>query len=351
MADTLRVGISIGDINGIGMEVIIKTFLDNRMMEICTPIVYGSSKVTSFHLKALDIQDFSFNVIKKAQDFNSKRANLINLWDEDIDMKLGESTAMGGEYAFKSLKTAVEDLASGKTDVLITAPINKKNIQSDDFKFPGHTEFLADYANEENPLMILCDGGLRVGLVTGHLPLKDVSAALSKDGIIAKLEVFDKTLRQDFGIEKPKIAVLGLNPHSGDNGLLGTEEQEIISPAIKLAFNKGILALGPYPADGLFGSSTYQKFDGILAMYHDQGLAPFKAMAFHNGVNYTAGLPIVRTSPDHGVGYDIAGQNKASERSFRHAVYLACDIYKTRRMNKRLLANSLDNPKAAPEEV
>ncbi len=351
MVDKLRVGISIGDINGIGLEVIIKTFLDNRMMEICTPIVYGSSKVTSFHLKALDIQDFSFNVIKKAQDLNPKRANLINLWDEDIDLKLGKSTVTGGEYAFKSLKVAAEDLASGKTDVLITAPINKKNIQSDDFKFAGHTEFLADYANEENPLMILCDGGLRVGLVTGHLPLKDVSEAISKEGIIAKLEVFDKTLRQDFGIEKPKIAVLGLNPHSGDNGLLGTEEQEIISPAIKHAFNMGILAMGPYPADGLFGSSAYQKFDGILAMYHDQGLAPFKAMAFHNGVNYTAGLPIVRTSPDHGVGYDIAGQNKASEQSFRQAVYLACDIYKTRRMNKQLLANSLDNPKAAPEEV
>ena len=351
MAEKLRVGISIGDINGIGMEVIIKTFIDNRMMDICTPLVYGSSKVASLHLKTLDIQDFSFNVIKKAEDFSPERANLINLWDEDIDMELGESTAKGGEYAFKSLKTAVEDLASGKTDVLITAPINKKNIQSDDFKFAGHTEFLADYANEENPLMILCDGGLRVGLVTGHLPLKDVSGALTKKGIIAKLEVFDKTLRQDFGIEKPKIAVLGLNPHSGDNGLLGSEEQEIISPAIKSAFDKGILAMGPYPADGLFGSSIYQKFDGILAMYHDQGLAPFKAMAFHNGVNYTAGLPIVRTSPDHGVGYDIAGQNKASEQSFRQAVYLACDIYKTRRMNKQLLANSLDTLKLSQEEV
>ena len=351
MAEKLRVGISIGDINGIGMEVIIKTFLDNRMMEICTPIVYGSSKIASFHRKALDIQDFSFNIINKAEDFNPKRANLINLWDEEIKIELGESTSTGGEYAFKSLKTAVEDLAGGKTDVLITAPINKKNIQSADFNFAGHTEFLADYANEENPLMILCDEGLRVGLVTGHLPLKDVSGALSKELILAKLEVFNKTLKQDFGIEKPKIAVLGLNPHSGDGGLLGTEEQEIISPAIRQAFDAGILAMGPYPADGLFGSSTYQKFDGILAMYHDQGLAPFKAMAFHNGVNFTAGLPIVRTSPDHGVGYDIAGKNLASEQSFRQAVYLACDIYKTRRRNKQLTANSLDAKKEALKEV
>ena len=235
--------------------------------------------------------------------------------------------------------------------MLVTAPINKKNIQSSEFNFAGHTEFLADYANEDNPLMILCDEGLRVGLVTGHLPLKEVPSALNKELILSKLEVFNKTLKQDFGIEKPKIAVLGLNPHSGDEGLLGTEEQEVISPAIKEAFGKAIIALGPYPADGLFGSSSYQKFDGILAMYHDQGLAPFKAMAFHNGVNYTAGLPIVRTSPDHGVGYDIAGKNVASEQSFRQAVYLACDIYKTRRMNKQLAANSLDAPKEVLEEV
>ncbi|MBL4624727.1 MAG: 4-hydroxythreonine-4-phosphate dehydrogenase PdxA [Flavobacteriales bacterium] len=351
MAEKLRVGISIGDINGIGMEVIIKTFLDNRMLEICTPIVYGSSKIASFYRRVLDIPDFSFNIIKKAEEFNPKRANLVNLWDEEIDIQPGESTSIGGEYAFKSLKTAVEDLASGKTDVLITAPINKQNIQSDEFNFTGHTEFLADYANVDNPLMVLCDEGLRVGLVTGHLPLKEVPSSLNKELILSKLAVFNKTLKQDFGIEKPKIAVLGLNPHSGDGGLLGTEEQEIISPAIKQAFDGGVLAMGPYPADGLFGSSTYQKFDGILAMYHDQGLAPFKAMAFHKGVNYTAGLPIVRTSPDHGVGYDIAGQNKASEQSFRQAVYLACDIYKTRRMNKQLFANSLDAPKEVLEEV
>lgn len=341
MAETIKVGISIGDINGIGMEVIMKTFLDNRMMEICTPIVYGSSKIASVHRKALDIADFSFNVIKKAEDANPKRANLLNSWQEETEVNLGESTANGGKYAFQSLKAAVEDLASGKVDVLVTAPINKKNIQSEDFNFAGHTEFLADYSNEDNPLMILCDQGLRVGLVTGHLPIKDVAEALNKDLIASKIELFNKTLKQDFGIDKPKIAVLGLNPHSGDGGLLGTEEQEIISPAIKESFDRGIIALGPYPADGLFGSSTFSKFDGILAMYHDQGLAPFKAMAFHNGVNYTAGLPIVRTSPDHGVGYDIAGKNQASENSFRQAIYLACDIFRTRKANKQLAANSL----------
>ena len=263
MKDKIKVGISIGDINGIGMEVIIKSFLDNRMMEICTPVVYGSSKIASIHRKALDITDFSFNVIKKAEEANPKRANLLNLWQEEVEINLGKSTSNGGKYAFRSLKAAVEDLASGKIDVLVTAPINKKNIQSDDFNFAGHTEFLADYSNEDNPLMILCDQGLRVGLVTGHLPIKEVAEALNKDLIKSKIELFNKTLKQDFGIEKPKIAVLGLNPHSGDGGLLGAEEQEIISPAIKESFDDGIIALGPYPADGLFGSSTFSKFDGI----------------------------------------------------------------------------------------
>jgi len=342
----IRVGISAGDMNGVGMEVIIKTFLDNRMLDSCTPIIYGSSKVASFHRKQLGIVDFSFHIINDADDANPKRANLINCIDDDLTVELGKSTKDAGKFAFKALEAATKDIASNKIDVLVTAPINKHNVQSDDFKFPGHTEYLADYANEENPLMLMVDQELRVGLVTGHIPVKEVSEQLTIENILAKIRVMNKSLIQDFGIRKPKITVLGLNPHAGDKGLLGSEEETAIIPAIRKANEEGILTFGPYGADGFFGSSSYSSADGILAMYHDQGLTPFKALSFDTGVNYTAGLPIVRTSPDHGTGYEIAGQNKASESSFRNAVYLACDIFRNRREYKQLNANAL-KPKNA----
>lgn len=336
----LRVGISCGDINGIGLEVIIKTFQDNRMFEICTPIVYGSHELCTAYRKELGISDFSFNKIASAEKANSKRVNLIDV-ESDISLQLGHSDSGAGTLAFRSLEKATFDLASNYTDVLITAPINKDNIQSEDFKFPGHTEYLANYANEDNPLMILLSGDLRVGVATGHIPIKDVASTLSKDLIEQKIEAMHKSLVQDFNIPMPKIAVLGLNPHAGDNGVIGDEEKNIILPAIKNQNGKDKVVMGPYPADGFFGSSTYKQFDGILAMYHDQGLIPFKTLAFNSGVNYTAGLPIVRTSPDHGVAYDIAGKNLAAEDSFRQAVYWAVDIYNNRRDWKELTSNPL----------
>ncbi|MBK9673601.1 MAG: 4-hydroxythreonine-4-phosphate dehydrogenase PdxA [Bacteroidetes bacterium] len=337
----VKVGISMGDFNGIGMEVIIKTFMDNRMMQLCTPIVYGASRIASFHRKALGIADFSFNIIREADAANPKMANLINCWDEEIKMELGTSTNLAGEKAIASLELAIADLKSGKIDVLVTAPINKNNVQSANFKFPGHTEYLAEKFDVKDYLMLLVSDDLRIGTVTGHIPLNQVASALSTEKIYAKIKLLNNSLIQDFGIRKPKIAVLGLNPHAGDNGLLGEEETKLIIPAIEKLKSEGIMAIGPYAADGFFGSQVYHQFDGVMAMYHDQGLIPFKAMAFESGVNFTAGLPIIRTSPDHGTGYDIAGKNKASESSFRQAVYLACDLFHQRKQQAGLVANPL----------
>lgn len=339
--DKIKLGISIGDINGIGMEVIIKALQDPAIFHFFTPIIYGSPQAGNFYRKLLNIEDFSFQNIGKTEEANPKRANMLSIWNEDIEIIPGKSTDTGGKYAFISLKAAVEDLASNKIDVLVTAPINKKNIQSSEFDFPGHTEYLAKYANVKQALMLLISDEFRVGTVTSHIPLKDVSAALNQDLILDKIADMERTLKQDFSISRPKIAVLGLNPHAGDDGLLGTEENEIIIPAIQKARERGALAFGPFPADGFFGSSAYQHYDGILAMYHDQGLAPFKALTFDQGVNFTAGLPIVRTSPDHGTAYSIAGLNQASENSIRNAMYLACEIYKNRKDNKSLVANAL----------
>lgn len=337
----IRVGISIGDFNGVGLEVVIKTFLDPRMLELCTPIVYGSSALAKNYRKALNIQDFSFYSVPSADKCNPKKVNLIEVWKNPVELKLGESTEEAGKHAFMSLEAATKDLASNKIDVLVTAPINKNNIQSEEFEFPGHTEYLADYANVENPLMILAHEGLRVGTLTGHIPLKDVAENLYHDELVNKLEVFSKSLQQDFKITRPKIAVLGLNPHNGDNGTIGSEEKEVIIPAIEEAVSKGISAFGPFAADGFFGSPGYKNFDGILSMYHDQGLTPFKTISFDQGINFTAGLPIVRTSPDHGTAYDIAGKGIASETSFRNAVFKAIDIYKNRLDYKALSANPL----------
>lgn len=335
------VGISQGDINGIGLEVIIKTFLDPQMLEICTPVVFSSAKTASFHRKALNIEDFSFNQIKDISEINHKRANLINIYEEEMNIELGKQTEIGGKYALKSLEAAVYALAQGKVHVLVTAPINKENIQSPDFNFPGHTEYLDEKFGNGNSLMFLVNDTLRVAVVTGHIPVTQVAHALTMEKILKKIQVLNKSLIEDFEVRKPKIALLGLNPHAGDNGVIGHEEQNIIIPAINKAKEEGMLVYGPYPADGFFGNSTYKNFDAVLAMYHDQGLIPFKTIAFNSGVNFTAGLPIVRTSPDHGTAYDIAGKNIASEESFRRAIYTAIDIYKVRQQYRRLSANPL----------
>lgn len=339
--EKIIVGISQGDINGIGLEVIIKTFLESQMLELCTPVVFGSNKTAAVYRKALNIEDFSFNQINNIADINHKRANVLNVYDDEITLELGKQTAAGGKYALKSLQAAAQALADGKIDVLVTAPINKENIQAPDFNFPGHTEFLDEKFGSGNSLMFLISNDLRVAVVTGHIPVADVAKELTTEKILKKIQILHKSLVQDFSIRMPKIAVLGLNPHAGDNGVIGNEEQNIILPAINKAKEEGLMVYGPYPADGFFGNGTYKNFDAILAMYHDQGLIPFKTLSFNSGVNFTAGLSVVRTSPDHGTAYDIAGKNIASEASFRKAIYSAIDIYKTRKQNKELSANPL----------
>ena len=347
----VRVGITVGDINGIGLEVIIKTFKDNRMYQQIIPVIYGSTKVANIHRKVLRMSDFRFNIINKVEDAKPKKVNLINLGgDENIKVELGKPTKDSGEFAFKSLEAATKDLAEGKIDVLVTAPINKDAIQNAGFKFPGHTEYLAHLSKTDNYLMLLMNDVLKIGVVTGHIPLKDVAESLNTKDIINKIEILNKSLKSDFGIIKPKIAVLGLNPHAGDNGKIGTEEKDIILPAILKSKEKDILVYGPYSADGFFGSGSFKDFDGILAMYHDQGLAPFKALSFGSGVNFTAGLPIVRTSPDHGTAYEIAGQRKADAESFRHAIYAAIDIYNQRSNYKTITANPLKSQKIEPRQ-
>jgi len=338
----IRVGISVGDLNGIGMEVIIKTLADVRQLGDVCCTVYGNPKAASYHRRVLDMQDFSFNIINKIEDAKPNKPNLLVVSDEEIPLELGKASTTTGAFSFQSLEAACKDLASGNIDVLVTAPIDKNSIQSKDFNFQGHTEYLTALSNVDESLMLMVADDLRVGLITNHLPLKDVAAAITQEKIITKAKLLEQTLIKDFSIRKPRIAILGLNPHSGDQGLLGEEEKEIIKPAVKTLFNDGMLAFGPYPADGFFGSGEFKKFDGVLAMYHDQGLAPFKALTFDSGVNYTAGLPIVRTSPDHGVAYDIAGKGVASEASFRQALFLACDVFNNRSLYKEITANPLE---------
>lgn len=338
----IRVGISIGDINGIGPEVIMKALNDSRMLDNCTVVIYGSSKVLNFHKKPLGLQDFNYVSIKSADEVKSRKINLINIWDEEITFELGKATESGGKYAFESLESATKDLASGKVDVLVTAPISKDAMGKMGFKFPGHTEYLADMAGQEEALMLMVSPTLRVGLVTSHIALKDVPTAVTTEKVFAKIKAFNESLKKDFGIRRPRIAVFGVNPHAGENGKMGSEESEAINPAIAKAKGLDILAFGPYPADGFFGSSSKSEFDGVLAMYHDQGLAAFKALSFDEGVNFTAGLPVIRTSPDHGTAFDIAGQNKASGDSMRNAIYLAMDVYKTHAFEKEINANPLE---------
>lgn len=337
----IRVGITTGDINGIGPEIIIKALKDNRILQDCIPIIYGSTKTFSFHKKTLNEEEFNYQSCKSASEAQIKKINIVNVWNDEIKFDLGQSTETGGKYSFLSLEKATEDLASNKIDVLVTAPISKDGIIKAGFQFPGHTEYLAHLSNQKDVIMLLVNGGLRVALATTHLPLSEVSTNLTTEGILQKLTMLDASLKKDFNIIRPKIAVFGLNPHAGENGKMGNEEQNIITPAINRAVQQKILAFGPYPADSFFGSSNLGEFDAILAMYHDQGLTAFKALSFDEGVNYTAGLPIVRTSPDHGTAFDIAGKNKASEQSFRSAIYLALDIYRNRQFNKEISLNPL----------
>ncbi|CDE60135.1 4-hydroxythreonine-4-phosphate dehydrogenase [Parabacteroides sp. CAG:409] len=338
----IRVGITHGDINGIGYEVILKTFSDQRMTELCVPIIYGSSKVAAYHRKALDLPAVNINVVSRAEEAGLNRVNIINCVEDDIKVELTQSTPVAGRAAYKALEAAVADLKSGAIDVLVTAPINKHNIQNAQFHFPGHTEYLEQTLGDgQKALMILMTDTLRVALVTGHIPVSQVPSQITVENIVTKLQVFNQSLKQDFTIIKPRIAVLALNPHAGDNGVIGNEEVEIIKPAMEEAERLGVMSFGPFPADGFFGSKMYEDFDGVLAMYHDQGLAPFKALAMEEGVNYTAGLPFVRTSPAHGTAYNIAGQNLASESSFRQAVYTALDVYRSRQSYREATAHPL----------
>lgn len=345
----VRIGITHGDVNGISYEIIIKTLQDQRLIEQYTTLVYGSSKVASYHRKALNINDFNFNLVKKSDQAHPRRANIINIHDEEIKLDLGKSTTIAGELALLSLEAACDDLQKNNIDAVVTAPINKKNIQSPGFTFPGHTEYFARKFGVENFLMLMVTQSVRIGVVTGHIPLIKVKEAISEDLIVKKIEVLNHSLKRDFGVLKPRIAVLALNPHAGDDGLLGDEEQNIILPAIQKAYNNDILAFGPYPADGFFGSSNFRHFDGILAMYHDQGMIPFKLMSFEEGVNFTAGLPIIRTSPAHGTAYDLAGKNEASPEAFRSALFLAADIYQNRVQYDELRANPLKTSAIQPE--
>ncbi len=335
------IGITIGDVNSIAPEIVIKTLSDPRICDYCTPVIYASPKVIGYWKKVIGMPEFFVNITKNTEQLHTKKVNLISCWEEEVEIKIGEANATGGKYAFKSLEWATRDLKEGKLDGLVTAPLNKNQVNSELLPFKGHTEYLAHELSSHNYLMLLVCDELKVGLVTGHLPIKEVAAKLNKDLILKKIKLLNETLKNDFNCPKPKIAVLGLNPHAGDNGLIGNEEKEIITPAVEMAQAEGIVAYGPYPADGFFGAKQYEKFDAVLAMYHDQGLIPFKYFAFTDGVNYTAGLKAVRTSPDHGTAYDIAGKSKADESSMRNALYLALDIIARRTDNAILKANPL----------
>lgn len=335
------IGISHGDINGINYEIILKALNDSRMQEMFNCVVYGLSKVVSYYQNSMDVPKVPFNIIKRTDHSNLKKANLINISDLDIKIETGKSTKQAGEMSYLALERAVSDLGKSYIHALVTAPIDKHNIQSDKFKYAGHTDFLADAFKSSNYLMLLVSNSLRIGVVTGHIPIQEVSSSITKDLILSKLKVMHHSLSYDFGIRAPRIAVLGLNPHASDGGLIGTEEQDIIIPAIETAQKNKMLVYGPYPADGFFASNNYQNFDAILAMYHDQGLIPFKTLSFKDGVNFTAGLPVVRTSPAHGTAFDIAGKNIASESSLRQAIYLAADIIANRKEYDELLKNPL----------
>lgn len=338
-AQKVKLGISIGDLNGIGGEVIIKTFEDSRMLDFCTPIIFASVKTLSFLKKHFDLT-LNFQGIENPSEAIEGKVNVLNVWKENVNINFGAEDPESGKYAFKSLQAAVKALKDDEIDVLVTAPINKNTIQSEDFKFPGHTDYLAKEL-QGNSLMLMITDNLRVGLLTDHVPLKDIANVITPELIENKIATIQKTLKQDFRISKPKIAVLGINPHSGDNGLIGEEDETILKPALQMLREKGLLVFGPYAADSFFGTKNYKNFDAVIASYHDQGLIPFKTLSFGEGVNFTAGLKKIRTSPDHGTAFEIAGKNSANINSFKEAVFKAVDIYKTRKEYKKLTKNPL----------
>lgn len=348
--ERIIVGISVGDLNGIGGEVILKTFEDSRMLEFCTPVIFASVKLMSFYKKTFN-SEVNFYGIDSIKDVVHKKVNVLNVWKEPVDVSLGEESPKAGEYAVKSLKAAVKALKEKAIDVLVTAPINKSNVQSKTFNFPGHTDYLAQELDGKS-LMLMISNGLRVGLLTDHVPVKDIASTITPELIQDKINTVYDTLVKDFSVTKPKIAVLGINPHTGDHGVIGKEDDEVLRPTLEKLRESGKIILGPYSADSFFGSGNYKNFDAIIASYHDQGLIPFKTLSFGRGVNFTAGLNRIRTSPDHGTAYEVAGKNEASEDSFKEAVFAAISIYRNRREYKKYTKNPLNptSQKQAPKK-
>jgi 4-hydroxythreonine-4-phosphate dehydrogenase len=326
-----RIGISIGDLNGIGPEIIIKALSDNRMVNLFTPVIYGSGRALSFYKKLMNNEEFNYAQVKTKGQWAPKQINVVNCWEDPIEINPGKASKETGRAALLALKRACEELKEGLIDALVTAPIDKHSIHGEEFPFKGHTEFLTSHFGATESLMLMVSDKLKVGLVTEHVAVKDIAQYITRERVESKLRLMETSLRRDFGISKPRMAVLGLNPHAGDGGLIGMEEEQVLKPLINDLKNKGKLVSGPLPADGFFASGQYSRFDGILAMYHDQGLVPFKSIAFENGVNFTAGLPVVRTSPDHGTAYSIAGKNMADDSSFREALFKACDVFQFRK--------------------
>jgi 4-hydroxythreonine-4-phosphate dehydrogenase len=341
MQQKIKIGISHGDVNGISYEVIIKTLLDSRMSELCIPVIFGSPKVVAYHRKALDIETFSPLTINHPSEAKGSKVYVINCVDENIRVELGKTTDGAGIASYQALKSACEALEKGSIDALVTGPVNKQNIQHSEFNYSGHTEYLRDRFGADEVMMLMVSDLMKVGLVAGHVPVADLSSFITMELILKKLKILAHSLLSDFGIRNPRIAVLGLNPHAGDNGFLGKEEQEVIIPALEEARKAKILAFGPFPADGFFGAGRFAQFDAVLAMYHDQGLTPFKALTMDNGVNFTAGLPVVRTSPAHGTAFELAGKNEASPTSFRNAIYTAVDVVRNRQNHKEITRNPL----------
>ncbi|MBK6620862.1 MAG: 4-hydroxythreonine-4-phosphate dehydrogenase PdxA [Saprospirales bacterium] len=349
-----KIGISIGDINGIGLEVILKTLAIKEVRDRCIPIIYGSSKVVSYHKNIIWVEDFPFQPLRVGERPNPDRINVVNCWQDNINITLGKPTDISGKYAIISLEQAAKDLKEKVIDALVTAPVSKEALQMAQFPHVGHTEYLTQVMGAKHSLMMMVEDELRVGLVTNHLPINQIASTISKELILAKLHVFYESLKVDFGLERPTIAVLALNPHASDGGLIGNEEERFIRPAVVEAKKGGMMVLGPFPADGFFGSGQYKKYNGILAMYHDQGLIPFKTLAFGGGINFTAGLAGIRTSPDHGTGFDIAGKNMADHTSFLHALFLAIDLARNRNEYVEMHANALikrEKPAELEEEA
>ncbi len=329
------IGITLGDINGIGPEVVIKSLIDSRILNLITPVVFGSTKTLAYYRKMFNMHNFQYSQVKAEGSVNAHRVNVVNCWEEMVEIRAGKVTEEGGIAAFKALEKAVKHLKEGYIDALVTAPINKKNMPSGEFSFVGHTEYLAEAFGAKDSLMLMVSEELRVGLVSTHIPISEVADMITEEKVESKIKIFLKTLRENFGVGKPKIAVLGLNPHAGEEGLIGREEEEVLTPVVNKFKKQGKLIFGPFPPDGFFGALQFNKFDGVLAMYHDQGLIPFKLLEFEKGVNFTAGIPVVRTSPDHGTAYSIAGKNEADPSSMREAIFLAAEIVRRNEEEKQ----------------